>query len=54
VIFDFETLGCQHGEIRWARMNVKDLLTVLALKMMMMSVIAQLKSWVFTRQHDLT
>lgn len=54
VVFDFEALRCEHREIGRARMDVKDFLAFVALKMMVMSVTGQLKSWIFPGQNNLT
>lgn len=54
VVFDFEALGCEHCKVGRARMDVKDFLAFVALKMMVMSVTGQLKSWIFPGQNNLT
>jgi hypothetical protein len=54
MVFDPEPFGCQRCKIGWAGMYVKHLLALIALKVMMMPVIAELKSRIFTWQHDLT
>jgi hypothetical protein len=54
MVFDPEPFGCQHGKIRGAGMYVKHLLALIALKVMMMSVIAEFKPRIFIWQHDLS
>jgi hypothetical protein len=48
MVFDPEPFGCQRCKIGWAGMYVKHLLALIALKVMMMPVIAELKSRIFT------
>ena len=54
MVFDPETLGRKHRQIRRTRVNVKHFLALIALKVMMMPVIAEFEPRIFTRQHDLT
>lgn len=54
MVFDPEPFGRQHCKVGWAGMNVKHLLALIALKVMMMPVIAEFEPRIFTRQHDLT
>lgn len=53
MVFDSEALGCKHRQIGRTRVDIKDSLALVALEMVMMPVVAQLKTWIFTGQHDL-